>query len=225
MNRWTAIIPIKPWALAKSRLLVNWEVRAQLAEAFVSDVLGAVAGASLVDSIVIVSAEGRVHALARTAGAAVIEDRPLIAKDSLNRAILAGVAWSRTRRPCNSTVVVPGDLPALTSGSLDEVIGLLSEHRRAHVPDASGAGTTLLSAIRPSELEPAYGRFSATRHVASGSVPIRLAHPRVRRDVDTRDDLTWAVDLGVGPATAHALEAIERRGRGGSISTPSYGRR
>jgi 2-phospho-L-lactate guanylyltransferase len=96
-----------------------------------------------------------------------------------------------------------GDLPALRPEELADALTAAAGHPRAFVPDAEGAGTTLL-AVRPGvSLAPAFGAGSAARH-GSGAVALD-AGPGLRRDVDTAADLQAAADVGLGPATAAVL--------------------
>jgi 2-phospho-L-lactate guanylyltransferase len=81
---------------------------------------------------------------------------------------------------------------------------LLAGAVRAVVPDAAGDGTVLMAATHPAALHPSYGPGSGTRH-AVGGVLLDLPNERLRRDVDTPDDLAVVAELGVGPATAAAL--------------------
>ncbi len=67
--------------------------------------------------------------------------------------------------------------------------------------DAAGTGTTVLAAAAGHRLAPRYGPGSRDGHAASGAVEVD-GDLRLRRDVDTPDDLRDALALGVGPRTA-----------------------
>jgi 2-phospho-L-lactate/phosphoenolpyruvate guanylyltransferase len=166
MTTWTAIVPIKPWAIAKARLDLLPQHRKELARAFSLDIIDAVTSADRVGAVVIVSAERGVQALARTLNAAIVEDRPLLEADPLNRAVMLGAHWGRAMRPQSPVVVVPADLPAMSAAALDDALVQLEEHRSAFVPDRRGTGTTLLAARRPHQMRVAFG-------AASPSVPPR----------------------------------------------------
>jgi 2-phospho-L-lactate guanylyltransferase len=197
----TAIIPVKPWRLAKSRLSLDSKSRAQLARALTADTLDIVHRAANVDLVVVVSSEPEALAMARAAGAGGLTD-PLESVDPLNDAIRSGVAWAVARRPNDPVVVIPADLCSLTPDSLDEALALAHPHRRAFVPDRHGIGTTLLTAATPADLECAYGGTSADAHQALGAQPLETADPRVRLDVDTLDDLMAGQRLGLNRHTA-----------------------
>jgi 2-phospho-L-lactate guanylyltransferase len=197
----TAIIPVKPWQLAKSRLSLDPQLRAELARALTADTLDIVHGAVTVDSIVVVSSELEALALARAAGAGGVAD-PLESMDPLNDAIRSGAAWAMARHPNDPVVVIPADLCSLTSDSLDEALALARPHRRAFVPDRHGIGTTLLTAATPADLECAYGGLSAEAHHALGAQRLETVDPRVRLDVDTLEDLMVGQRLGLNRHTA-----------------------
>ena len=76
-------------------------------------------------------------------------------------------------------------------------------HPRAFVADASGLGTTLLTALPGLALSPQFGLDSARRHAETA---VALPAPAgLRLDVDTAADLESARELGLGPATRAAL--------------------
>lgn len=205
----TAIVPIKPWALAKSRLNVGEASRPGFARAFALDVLAQVAESERVDQLVIVTAERDLGTTARKLGAVVLADRPMLSRDMLNVAVDAGRRWVMSRRPADGVVVVPADLAAMTAQTLDDAIERLSQHDVAFVPDLSGRGTTLTWARDAARLRPFYGRDSAAKHAQDGAQQVVDVDVRVRRDVDHAIDLMEARRLGVGRHTLRALETLD----------------
>ena len=193
-SRFTAVVPVKAWDVAKRRLVVPAALRAQLAEAFARDVLDVLAASERVERIVVVGPS----LPAAEAGVERLDDPGL----GLVEAVLAGVRVVDEDVP---VLVVPADLPCLTPSALDEALRAGGRHDRAMVVDAMGTGTTLLMARRPDLLDPAYGPASADRHAARGHVTLD-AGEGVRHDVDTTDDLAAAMRLGLGAATASVLE-------------------
>lgn len=212
MTGWTAIVPVKPWGLAKSRLDLRDDDRTRLARAFSLDVLDVVLATAGIDRVVVVTAENELGAIARGSGAIVVVDRPMLDRGLLNRAVDAGRQWAQVNATDSPLVVVPGDLAALTAELLDETLDLLAAEERSFIPDASGMGTTLLAAARPDRVVPAYGPRSALHHSDAGHRAMPHVDHRVRRDVDTAADLAEARRLGVGPHTAAALSAVSATG-------------
>lgn len=210
----TAIVPIKPWALAKSRLAVGHEGRTALAEAFSRDVLTVLAESEWIARIVIVSAEDGLGSIAHSLGATLLRDRPLLSRDGLNVALEAGRRWASSRNPDSPVLAVPADLPALTAQALSDAIGQLASSDRSCVVDAAHTGTTLSWARRPELFRPAYGPRSARRHSDAGVRPLAGGiDPRARRDVDTLDHLAEATRIGVGPHTDVVLRELRSTSR------------
>ncbi|MCW2831439.1 MAG: hypothetical protein JWP31_2131 [Aeromicrobium sp.] len=204
MSTYTAIIPVKRWENAKRRLDLSSQIRGDLARAFAEDVIAAVAATPAIGRVVIVSSETDLSDVALRTGATLIGDPLDTNQDRLNASILAGAAWAAQRHDDQPVVVVPADLPCLTSEALDRL--LVAVDGRAHVvPDAQGEGTALLVSSRPSLLDPAFGPGSAARHAASGHALATDVEAALRQDVDSMADLATAVTLGVGPATREVL--------------------
>ena len=208
----TAILPVKPWRLAKSRLHLADADRALLAKAFSLDTLDTLAGCEAIGRIVVVSAEPAIAVhVASTSGAVLLQDRPMLAREMLNPAVDRGRQWAQAREPDAPVVVLPSDLAALTVRTLADALDRLSRHERAHVPDAEGTGTTLVTALLPAALAVAYGPRSADRHSAGGSVAVVEVDPRVRRDVDRPVHLAAARDLGLAPHAAEVVQGLAPR--------------
>ena len=187
---------------AKSRLLpADDPHRAELAMAFLEDVLTALADAPLRARIV-VTGDDRVRRIALAHGAHIVDD-PEDGRDPLNAAVLAGAAAAG-----GDVLAVTADLPSLTPTAVAAVLAAADAvPGTSFVPDAAGTGTTML-AMRTGAL-PAFGPRSRARHAHAGYAPLELHGPdgpRARRDVDTAIDLWDARRLGVGEATQRVLD-------------------
>ena len=101
--------------------------------------------------------------------------------------------------------MLSADLAALRPAELAAALAAAEEWPRAFVPDAAGAGTTLLTARPGVGLDARYGAGSRAAHRDSGAVELAGDWPSLRRDVDTPADLAAATALGVGPATSRWL--------------------
>src|SRR5699024_2164902 len=127
----------------------------------------------------------------------------------LNAAVRAGLAAAvRTGREAargagpgtTGRAVLLGDLPALRAHELLAALTACAAHASAVVPDADGTGTVLLPATVGLP-DPQFGAGSAARH-GERATRLELDLPGLRRDVDTAEDLTTALQLGVGRHTA-----------------------
>lgn len=202
---YTAIVPVKRWVDAKTRLGVPPAIRGDLARAFAVDVVEALTGSRCVGRVVVVSAEPGVEEIVRRHGAHRVVDPVSTGGHRLNASIGAGLAWAHREHPGDPVVVVPADLACLTSDALDAAL-VETDGGMAMLRDATGHGTTLL--LGPSHaVVPAYGADSAARHAGLGHRELDDCDARLRRDVDSVDDLVEAVALGVGRAS----DAVVRR--------------
>ena len=197
--RATAVLPIKRFGTAKSRLshtLAPAE-RAALAEAMLSDVLAALSRAEQLERVIVVSGEQRAVAAAREAGVELIDDPA----DSGH----------------SQAALLPGDCPLLAADELDAALTTLEPGTAAVVPDRHGSGTNGLLLAPPDAIEPAFGPGSRERHLAragEAGVAGRIAEiPSLGLDLDTPDDLAAlrravGADTGRAPATARALAEL-----------------
>lgn len=198
--RWTVVIPVKALDQAKSRLRGLVSDVPRLALAFALDTAAAARASALVDRIVVVTDDASVRsAMGRVSGVSFVGDPAA----GLNAAISAGLG--RVQGP---VAVLPGDLPSLTHGELDDALELARAHPQAMVADHSGLGTTLLAASTRDALRPRFGEGSRRLHEQAGHVVLGVApSSSLRWDVDTADDLAAALGIGVGAATARAVAA------------------
>jgi 2-phospho-L-lactate guanylyltransferase len=206
--QFTVLVPVKDARGAKSRLGavgVDAAARAGLMRAFARDAITAALGTPLADVVVV----GRGAALAGVLegmDVRVVEDE---GRGDLNAALRA--AAGRVARPDRGIAVMLADLPCLRTADLEAVLtDAASAGRRTFVADASGTGTTLLTAPAGAALDPRFGPGSAAAHEASGATPVRGAHTSLRLDVDTVEDLERALRLGVGPETARVARMLGR---------------
>ncbi|WP_190022197.1 2-phospho-L-lactate guanylyltransferase [Streptomyces hiroshimensis] len=205
---WTLVVPVKPLALAKSRLArgAGEGPRAALALAFAVDTVAAALACAAVRDVVVVTGDPLAGAELAALGARVLAEPK--GPGGLNGALAHGARTVRAGRPGAAVATLNADLPALRPAELGRVLDSAAEFPRAFLADAAGIGTTLLAAGPGKELAPAFEGHSRARHRDSGAREIGLAGvDSVRRDVDTEADLRAALALGVGPRTAAVVGA------------------
>jgi 2-phospho-L-lactate guanylyltransferase len=201
---WHLVVPVKGGASAKSRLHPPAGVRREdLALALATDCLTACCAGMPSAQVVVVTSDERVRQVAGRLGARVVADPGA----GLDAAVRAGRDRAVAMSADGPVGVLLGDLPSLLPGDLTTAVAAASEHPLAVVPDASGTGTVLLTALRGAALAPAFGDGSAARHEAAGHHRLELDLPRLRTDVDDDRALRVALALGVGEATASVLSA------------------
>jgi 2-phospho-L-lactate guanylyltransferase len=138
-------------------------------------------------------------------GADIVADVP---DAGLNPALAYAASQALLDDPATTVLAMSADLPAVRPEDLD-----LAWSRRTgsrwFVPDSHGDGTTLLAAQPGELLAPAFGPGSRNAHLASGACEVTGAGlERLRRDVDTEEDLDVARRLGVGRHTAAVLAIV-----------------
>ncbi|MFF1696938.1 2-phospho-L-lactate guanylyltransferase [Streptomyces sp. NPDC058257] len=206
--QWTLVIPLKPLERAKSRLTASTgdTLRPGLALAFAQDTVAAAVACAAVKGVVVVTDDVLAGRELTSLGARIVRDEPA---GGLNAALAHGAAAVRAGQPETALAALNADLPALRPLELARVLDSAAYFPRSFLADAAGIGTTLLSAAPGTELLPAFGAASRSRHSASGAVELPLADvDSVRQDVDTGEDLRTALALGVGPRTAAAAARL-----------------
>jgi 2-phospho-L-lactate/phosphoenolpyruvate guanylyltransferase len=202
---YVALVPVKPPAVGKSRLVgLDDEVRRELAAAFALDTVTACLGASQVAQVLVATDDAVFASQLDALGAVTIPDG--VSMD-LNGTLRQSAAEARRRWPDLVPVALTADLPAVRAEDLDAVLAALAPGVPAYVADTAGLGTTLYTAAYDA-FDPRFGIGSALAHQATGAEPVADAPERLRRDVDDLDDLQAALALGVGVRTAERAASL-----------------
>ncbi|WP_457030911.1 2-phospho-L-lactate guanylyltransferase [Kitasatospora sp. P5_F3] len=204
---WSLVLPVKPLAVAKSRLEPYAGARRPaLALAFALDTVAAALACPLVARVLVVTQDALAGAQLARLGALVVADEP---GGGLNPALTYGAELARRLAPDAPLAVLSADLPALRSAELGRVLAAAAAHGgRSFLADSPGLGTTVLACPPGHPLAPRFGDGSRARHAAGGAAELSPGDvPSVRRDVDTGADLLEALALGVGPHTAAVASA------------------
>jgi 2-phospho-L-lactate guanylyltransferase len=196
--RTAAILPVKRFAAAKSRLgaTVAEELRSELARAMVLDVLLALARASSIECTIVVTREQSLHAAARGHGAVIVEDSD---ERGQSEAVMLGVRHALAEG-IERVLCIPGDCPALEPAELDALLGPPGAGTGASgarevviVPDRHGTGTNGLLLTPPDAISPSFGPGSCERHRqlarAAGAACRVERPPSLLLDIDTGADL------------------------------------
>jgi 2-phospho-L-lactate/phosphoenolpyruvate guanylyltransferase len=207
----TAVVPVKRFAVAKSRLAsgVDAARKPELVAAMVADVLEAIGAARSIERTIVVSQEPVAAELATQAGAELVDDFD----DSGHvAAALAGIARAEALG-ASCVAILPGDCPLLDPRELDRMLTGVPDPYVAVIPDRHGTGTNALVLAPPGAIEPSFGEGSRERHVAAAraaGIPYGVEElASLGLDLDTPADivaLTMAVERGGGAKrTAKAL--------------------
>jgi 2-phospho-L-lactate/phosphoenolpyruvate guanylyltransferase len=209
--RATAVVPVKRFAVAKSRLAAGVDAarKPELVAAMVADVLEAIGRARTIDRTIVVSQEPAAVDLAAAAGAELISD---FDDASHSAAALAGARASMASG-ARCVALLPGDCPLLDPRELDKMLTGVPDPYVAVIPDRHGTGTNALVLAPPDAIEPSFGEGSKERHVAAAraaGIPFGVEDlPSLGLDLDTPADivaLTMRVERdGGAKRTAKAL--------------------
>ncbi len=203
--RTAAVLPVKSFGRAKSRMGLEEPKRSALAAAMVDDVLDVLVEVAALDEVLVVTREPLALEAAARTGAAVVHDEH---EAGHNDAAALG-ATAALRRGAERVLLVPGDCPGVDAA---EVAELLHDERPGVtiVPDRHGSGTNALVLAPPGAMRPSFGPGSFARHAAlarAAGLPVRVAAvPSLALDVDTPEDLTAL--RTAGPRTRALLGVI-----------------
>jgi 2-phospho-L-lactate guanylyltransferase len=218
--RTAAILPVKRFAAAKSRLgeSVAEELRARLARAMVADVLQALANSNAIERTIVVTCEPGLPETAREHGALVIADT---AEDGQSAAVLLGIERARADG-FERVLCIPGDCPALDASELDALLAAADARRSEDagagaevtiIPDRHGSGTNGLLLTPPNAIAASFGVDSRERHEAlaraAGARCLIASPASLLLDIDTGADLAALGDrLSATRAAASRTRAV-----------------
>lgn len=217
----TAILPVKRFARAKTRLVetIGPPGRAAILRAMLGDVLASLERSEEIERVVMVTGEGRAekvaleHAKRNRKPIEVLQDPR---DEGHSEAATLGIMRAKSLG-AKTCALLPGDCPLLDGGELDEALTALTNDTVGVVPDRHGTGTNALILSPCDAIGPAFGPDSCERHLdragRAGWDAQRIEIPSLALDLDTADDLealrdTLLPDPGRAPLTAAALGEI-----------------
>lgn len=225
--RSTAILPIKRFAHAKTRLLdvIGPPERATLLKAMLGDVLEAIDATASIERMIVVTGEGRAEKVAMEAAKRLrtaIEVFQEPTDSGHSEAATLGIVRARALG-AECVALLPGDCPLLDAAELDAALERMEAATVAVIPDRHGTGTNGLLMAPANAIGPAFGPDSRERHLdraqRAGWRAVVEALPSLGLDLDTPDDLAalraaLAERPGAAPRTAEALAGLGGRGPG-----------
>ena len=191
MRTW-ALIPVKSLTAAKTRLrpTLSTEECAALAQCMGRDVVTALRGARCVQKVNLLGSEANATELGGEYDCEVIAED----EDSDLNSNLAQAARRLAQDGARTLLILPGDLPMLTTTDIES---LLKQHTEGVTvcPAIRDGGTNALVVTPPDAIHFYFGEDSARRHIEAAQ-QAELAHRSMElaafaRDIDTPDDLLW----------------------------------
>jgi len=204
------LVPVKRLDRAKSRLSPHLDSaeRAMLASAMLRDVFDAIGGASDPVGILVITGDPDAAALARDAGAIVLDDPH---ETGTNDAVRQGIAWLSSRG-VDGVAVIPGDIPFVTAGELEAVFSAMRSDDLVVVPATRDGGTNVLAMSPPDLIAPSFGSGSFAKHrenaAATGITPSVLILEGAGHDIDVAGDLVLSAVPDGGRRTRGLLAGL-----------------
>jgi 2-phospho-L-lactate/phosphoenolpyruvate guanylyltransferase len=190
-----AIVPVGHLDGAKSRLgaVLDAEERYALVRRLATATIAAVTGSTNLSETLVITPDDAARALALDAGA-----RPILQRSVGLNAGLREARDEATAAGADAILIVPIDLPRITTDAIDEIVLRMLAAAPpivGIVPDRHGRGTNALYLSPPDVIDLQFGGDSRAAHVAGGheqgATVIELTGP-LADDLDTPDDLILA---------------------------------
>ena len=194
-----AIIPVKSFSKAKTRLNIPQIKRESLCKEMLKEVLRTISKCKSIDNIVIVSKDDAAIKLGKSFGAIQIFDDDL----GVNQAVhLADQYLSDLE--CNCSVIFPQDIPMMESSDVDSLLGFLkSKNSVILVPSRQFNGTNALVRYYASSMKTQYDKGSYSYQLnAAKSVTQNISLALIRRvmlDIDDELDLAFMLKQNEKP--------------------------
>ncbi|MDB5448537.1 MAG: hypothetical protein JWQ97_3854 [Phenylobacterium sp.] len=204
-----AVIAARGGETAKSRVgpALDAAARAELVAAMLCDMIEALAGSSQIGAVHVVTPTPELAEAARAAGARVLlEAEP----KGINAAFDAVRAEIRAAEPEAVIAALPGDLPLIDRGEIEQALAQLAPGAAVLVPASAdgGTGAVIVHAAAPFVFH--FGADSFRRHcagaVAAGLEPVVVHAPSLGLDIDRPEDLEAVSRRAAGGRTARLLE-------------------
>lgn len=194
MRIW-AIVPVKPFVRAKSRLagVLPAPEREALAESMfrhLLDALGNLTRTAKIAGVMVISRDSKALAIARDYGVSTVQES---GAPELNAALLRASEVVRYRGT-DGVLVLPADLPLVTAEDVEQIVNTGRYNATVViVPDRLEDGTNAMLVIPPGFIPYSYGVGSFKRHkelAERAGATVKVLHlERLALDLDTPEDL------------------------------------
>ena len=204
-----AIIPIKLFSKAKTRLQLSTEDTKILCQVLLEEVLETVSQSSHIDKILLVSKEDEAFKIGKKFDCVEIFDET---ESGVNNAVMLADSWISTNSFTRS-VIFPQDIPFMTTHDIDTLFNFcIPENSVILVPSRHFDGTNAL--IRtPSDIMTTRYDEGSYRSQFDSAV-IKTSHyslaliQRIMLDIDSRDDVNFAIQKNMKPVICEKLKEI-----------------
>ena len=191
MNIW-AIVPVKPFNRAKSRLakVLTAEERQALAEKMFRHSIETLTAVEQISGILVISRDTKVLGIARDYHVQTVQES---GTPELNAALYRASQVVGSQG-ADGVLVMPADLPLVNAADITQILHLGRYHTTVVLaPDRQEDGTNILQVNPPGYIPFAFGVGSFRRHMMlaeeSGATVKIYRSDRAALDIDTPDDL------------------------------------
>lgn len=197
--RVSAIVPVKAYSLAKTRLEVHPQQRADLCHVMLEEILSILSDSPYIHEIIAVTQERRAESLCEEMGAAVLRDDG----KGVNQAVALADDYLQ-RRGAAMSLVLPQDIPLLEPSDISFLLKFFTPPTCVMVvPSARLDGTNALLRCPPRVMGTHYDDDSYRNHMRmareSTPNPALVYVPNIMMDVDTASDLDRLLDGNAKP--------------------------
>lgn len=206
-----AVVPVKPFRLAKQRMAgaASARVRSRLARAMLADVLDELRRSQRLAGVIVVTRDPAAACIARRHGAEVRldpDDRALTPAVAHTARWLAGSGRG-------GMFVVHGDVPGISAREVDAVLAAHGDGAGLTiVPSLDGRGSNGVLLTPPDRVALFFGQDSCARNLLAacitGLVPRVRPLPGIGLDLDTPDDLRRFAAVPSPTRTWRLIEAL-----------------
>jgi 2-phospho-L-lactate guanylyltransferase len=207
-SRIGAIIPVKTFSRAKTRLGLSQEKTEQICKLMLESVLRTVFSSDVIEKIVLVSRDENALGIGKKFGAIEMYDE---SEQGVNSAVLLADNYF-TKEGFDGTIVFPQDIPLMQPDDISTLYQMKSSDKCVLVvPSRKFDGTNALFRIPPKAMETHYDEDSykihldtaEKRNASSALVLIR----RIMLDIDDQSDLRFILSFSDN-AIANDLQKI-----------------
>ncbi|KAF6242536.1 2-phospho-L-lactate guanylyltransferase [Nitrosopumilus sp. b1] len=205
----SAIIPVKTFSKAKSRLDLPSDVKTELCKLMFDEVLSTLSTSPKINKIVVVSKDEDALSISKKYNAVTIVDKN---ESGVNNAVAQADKYL-VENNFNASIVFPQDIPFMKSQDIDFLLKFLSYPTCSLVvPSRKFDGTNALLRMPIDLMETHYDEDSYKIHLetAKSKTPnwSLVFVRRIMMDIDTNDDLEYCMSQNEKPNVCEKISKL-----------------
>ena len=204
-----AIIPIKSFSGAKTRLNLSTENTNKLCKLLLEEVLGTISNSSQIEKIILVSKEDEAFQIGKKFSCVEIFDET---ESGVNNAVSLADSWISNNSFTHS-VIFPQDIPFMTTQDIGTLFNFCTfENSVILVPSRHFDGTNALIRTPSNIMETRYDEGSYRFQFESAMLKtshysLALIH-RIMLDIDSLEDVNFVLQKNIKPIICQKLKEI-----------------